>query len=143
MRYSTVVCMAATGALFVMVGSLGAHHAFTAEFDANRPIKVRGTVTRMEWVNPHSWLYLDVKEPDGRVVNWAFELGAVNGLFRRGWRKDSVPYGIELVVEGFRSKSGKPIANGRSVKFPDGKELFTGGSTPDSPDGSSRPGQDR
>jgi hypothetical protein len=129
----TAVAAAATLILTWMAPSTPAHHAFTAEFDVNQPIKVRGTITKMEWVNPHSWLYVDVKEKDGRVVNWAFELGAVNGLFRRGWRKDSVKPGTEVVIDGFRAKNGKPVANGRSVRFPDGRELFTGGSAPDTP----------
>src|ERR1700730_7192759 len=83
-----------------------AHHAFSAEFDANRPVALRGTVTKMEWVNPHSWLYIDVKGPDGQVVNWAFELGPVNALYRRGWTKLSIPTGIEVVMDGYRAKNG-------------------------------------
>jgi hypothetical protein len=114
--------------LWLPVTPMDAHHAFTAEFDANQPVLLRGVVTKVEWVNPHSWIHMDVKDSDGRVVNWAFELGAPNALFRRGWRKDSVGPGIELVITGYRGKSGRPIANGRTVKFVDGRELFAGSS---------------
>ena len=113
-----------------------AHHAFTAEFDATKHVTMRGIVTKVEWINPHSWIHVDVKEPNGQVVNWAFELGAPNALFRRGWRKDSVGLGIEVVITGFRGKSGRPIANGRTIKFADGRELFAGSSgTGAPPDG--------
>jgi hypothetical protein len=105
-----------------------AHHAFTAEFDATKPVTLRGTVTKMEWVNPHSWIHLDVKGPDGKVETWAIEAGAPNAMFRRGWNKNSIPVGIEIVVEGYRAKNGKNIANGRDVLLPDGKKLFVGSS---------------
>jgi hypothetical protein len=114
--------------LWLAVTPTSAHHAFTAEFDANQPVTMRGLVTKIEWINPHSWLYVDVKGSDGQVVNWKFELGAPNALFRRGWRKDSIPLGIEVEVTGFRGKSGRPIANGRTIKFADGRELFAGSS---------------
>jgi hypothetical protein len=114
--------------LWLAVTPTSAHHAFTAEFDANQPVTMRGLVTKIEWINPHSWLHVDVKGADGQVVNWRFELGAPNALFRRGWRKDSIPLGIEVEVTGFRGKSGRPIANGRTIKFADGRELFAGSS---------------
>ena len=105
-----------------------AHHAFTAEFDASKPVTLKGTVTKMEWVNPHSWLYIDVKEPNGQLVNWAVECGAPNAMFRRGWNMESIPVGIEVVVEGYRAKNGKDVANGRDVTLPNGKKLFVGSS---------------
>jgi len=111
---------------------LAAHHAFAAEFDVNQPVKVKGTVTKVEWVNPHAWLYVDVKDADGKVVNWHFELGPPNALFRLGWKKDSIPAGTEVSITGFRAKSQETVANGRSIILPDGRELFSGGSGPGS-----------
>ena len=99
---------------------VAAHHAFAAEFDVDKPVKVTGKVTKLDLVNPHSWLYVDVMEPDGKVTNWRFELGAPNALFRLGWKKDTVPSGLEVVVTGFRAKFGGPVANGRSVTLPGG-----------------------
>jgi hypothetical protein len=107
-----------------------AHHAFAAEFDVEKPVQVTGKVTKLDLVNPHSWLYVDVTEPDGKVTNWRFELGAPNALFRLGWKKDTIPAGLEVVVNGFRAKFGGPVANGRSVKLPSGKTLESGGSNP-------------
>jgi hypothetical protein len=106
--------------------SVAAHHAFSAEFDREKPVKVQGKVTKMEWVNPHAWLYLDVVGDDGKTVNWGIELGAPNALVRRGWRTDAVKAGVDLVIEGYQAKNGKSVANGRNVKFPDGRELFVG-----------------
>ena len=111
---------------------LAAHHAFAAEFDVNQPVKVKGTITKVEWVNPHAWLYVDVKGDDGKVVNWRFELGAPNAMVRLGWKKDSVPAGLEVSITGFRAKNGENVGNGRSIILPDGKELFSGGSGPGS-----------
>jgi len=118
--------------VLVAVGAapLAAHHAFAAEFDVDKPVKVRGTITKLEWVNPHAWLYVDVKGDDGKVVNWHFELGPPNALIRLGWKRDSVPAGLEVEISGFRAKSGEPVANGRSIILPDGRELFSGGSGP-------------
>lgn len=107
---------------------LSAHHAFTAEFDASKPVTLRGVVTKMEWVNPHSWIHIDVKKPDGTKESWSVEGGAPNAMFRRGWNKNSIPVGTEVVIEGYRAKNGKNIANGRDVLLPDGKKLFVGSS---------------
>lgn len=127
MRGKLAVIVAA-GGLVLAITPVVAHHAFTAEFDANQPITLRGTLTKMDWVNPHSWLYLDVKNPDGTVTRWAVEAGAPNAMFRRGWNKNSLPPGMEIVVEGFRAKSGANVANGKDVTFPDGRKMFVGSS---------------
>jgi len=111
-----------------------AHHAFAAEFDGNKQIKLRGTVTKMEWINPHAWLHLDVKAPDGSITSWMIELGPPNALLKRGWTKKDVPAGIELVVEGYLAKDGAMRANGRDITFPDGKKLFAGSSGTGVPD---------
>jgi Family of unknown function (DUF6152) len=105
-----------------------AHHAFAAEFDANKPVSFKGTVTKMEWVNPHTWLHVDVKKPDGTVENWAIEAGTPNVLFRRGFTKESLLPGTEVVVEGYQAKDGSHRANGRDLTFPDGRKLFLGSS---------------
>ena len=109
-----------------------AHHAFAAEFDVSQPVKVHGTITKVEWVNPHAWLYVNVKGADGQVVNWQFELGPPNALFRLGWKKDAIAEGTEVDVSGFRAKARENVGNGRSIILPDGKELFSGGSGPGS-----------
>jgi hypothetical protein len=108
--------------------SASAHHAFAAEFDANKPVNFKGTITKMEWVNPHTWLHIDVKAADGKVENWAIEAGTPNVLFRRGFTKDSLLPGAEVVVDGYQSKDGSHRANGRDLTFPDGRKLFLGSS---------------
>jgi hypothetical protein len=121
---TAVITLLLTAGLFA--GSLEAHHSFSAEFDRNRPIKLTGKVTQMRWSNPHAWLYLDVAGPDGKVVSWAFEMNATNGLLRAGWRKEDLPAGTVLVVDGYQARNGQPVANATSVTFPDGKRLFAG-----------------
>ena len=108
---------------------LQAHHAFSAEFDAQRPVTLKGTVTKMEWINPHCWLHMDVQGPDGRVVSWMIEGGAPNALLRRGFSKTSVPLGAVITVEGFQAIDGSNRANGRDLTLAaDGKKLFMGSS---------------
>src|SRR2546427_12357187 len=97
-----------------------AHHAFAAEFDASKPIKFRGTVTKMEWINPHAWIHVDVKGDDGKVTNWMVECGTPNPLLRRGFTRNTVTAGMEIVVERYKAKHGSNRANGRDVTFPDG-----------------------
>ena len=105
-----------------------AHHAFSAEFDANKPIKLAGTVTKMEWINPQAWIHIDVKQPDGTVQSWMVEGGTPNTLFRRGFTKDSLVIGTEIVVDGYQAKDGSMRGNGRDVTFKDGRKLFLGSS---------------
>jgi len=108
-----------------------AHHSFAAEFDANRPVQLEGTVTKMDWINPHSWIHIDVKGPDGKVVSWMIEGGSPNILLRRGFTKKSLEAGTVIVVDGYQAKSGETRANGANITFPDGKRLFLGGSNPE------------
>ena len=122
--------------LFLLVGAmvLGtsaaalAHHAFAAEFDATKPVKFTGTVTKMLWVNPHAWIYVDVKKPDGTVEEWMIEAGTPNTLLRRGFTKESLQPGTEIVVDGYQAKDGSHRANGRDLTFADGRKMFLGSS---------------
>jgi hypothetical protein len=123
--------------LFGLVGGIGmliaavpgwAHHAFSAEFDSKRPLTLRGTVTEWEMVNPHSWIHIDVKGDDGKVVPWMVEAGSPNSLLRLGFTKNSLPAGTELVIEGYQAKDRTNLAVGKNITFKDGKRLFLGGS---------------
>ena len=122
--------------------SVAAHHAFSAEFDANKPVEVTGTVTKMEWTNPHVWMHLDVKKPDGTIESWAFEAGTPNVLFRRGLTRESLLPGTQLKVDGYQSKDGTRRANGRDVTFADGRKLFLGSTGTGAPYELARPGVD-
>ena len=126
---------AAAVALLLAARPVVAHHSFAAEFDVTKEIKVHGTVTKMDWINPHSWIYVDVKDAEGKVTNWHFELGSPNALFRLGWTKDAIPVGLEVDINAYRAKGPGPVGNARSVTLPNGKELLTGGSAP----GASKP----
>jgi hypothetical protein len=125
MRTKLAVILAGAGLLLAAV-PVWAHHAFAAEFDAKRPVHFNGTVTRMEWINPHAWMHIDVKGADGTVTNWMIEAGTPNTLFRRGFTKESLQVGTAVVVDGYQAKDGSNRANGRDVTLPDGRKLFLG-----------------
>jgi hypothetical protein len=116
------------GLLIIGVAPIKAHHAFSSEFDANRPVKLTGTVTKMEWVNPHSWIHIDVKKPDGTVENWAIEGGTPNTLLRRGLRKSDLPAGTLIKVDGYQAKDRGLRANGNNLTLADGRQMFLGSS---------------
>ena len=126
MRLSVAMPVAAVALLLVTGVPLLAHHAFGGEFDANRPVLLKGTITKVELVNPHAWIHLDVKGPDGTVQTWMIEGGPPNALLRRGFTKESMPVGSELIIDGYQAKDGSKRANGRDVTFADGRKLFLG-----------------
>jgi uncharacterized protein DUF6152 len=125
MKKMPVVALAGLG-VFMAAGLASAHHAFSAEFDADKPVTVVGTLTRAEWKNPHAWIYVDVKGPDGKVSNWAVEMGPPNALLRRGWKNSSMPVGTEVKVTGYGAKNGKDMMNASTLTLPDGSTIFAG-----------------
>jgi hypothetical protein len=134
MRTKLPVLIASVGLLLLAAAPLLAHHAFSAEFDVNKPLKLQGTLTKWEMINPHSWFHIDVKEPDGTVTSWMIEGGSPNQLIRLGVTKNTLKMGTEIVIEGYRSRDGTNKAVGRNFILADGKRLFLGGSA-NAPDG--------
>ncbi len=122
MKRTLAVCVAIVG--FLSAGPAVAHHAFTAEFDTKKPLKMTGTVTKVEWTNPHAWFYVDVKDESGTVTNWGFELNSPNGLMRSGWTRNSLKPGDVITVEGFGARDGSHIANAKSVVTSTGQQLL-------------------
>ena len=121
---------AATLGVMLSAASAVAHHAFSAEFDQDKPVRLEGAVTKTEWTNPHAWIYIDVKGPDGKVVSWAIEMGPPSALLRRGWKKSSMQVGAVIKVEGFAAKNGKEFANASNITMPDGTKIFAGTEEP-------------
>lgn len=130
MRYQrvTLLCVAGALAALATAAPVRAHHAFAAEFDENQPITLRGAITKVEWINPHTWIHIDVKDSSGKTVAWMLEGGTPNTLLRRGIDKNSLPAGTEIVVDGYRAKNGSNRMNGRDVTLPNGRKLFLGSS---------------
>jgi hypothetical protein len=125
MRVTSTFVLAALAFIAAAI-PVRAHHAFASEFDAKRPIKFTATVTKMEWINPHSWMHVEVKKPDGTVENWMIEAGSPNSLFRRGINKNTVKPGMQVVIDGYQARDGSRRANGRDVTLPEGRKLFLG-----------------
>jgi uncharacterized protein DUF6152 len=130
-----LIFMIVATAMIPLPPSAHAHHSFAAEYDANRPVTLTGSVTKMAWINPHSWIYIDVTKLDGNVENWAVEAGPPGTLIRAGFTKESLSAGTVIKVNGYRAKDGALRANGRDITLPDGRLLFVGGSSPDAPRG--------
>ena len=126
MRKSLVFAVSAAAGLLLAVAPMMAHHSFAAEFDGQKPVDLVGTVTKVDWVNPHSWVYIDVKGEDGTVANWGLETGPPNVLYRMGWRKDTLKPGDSIKVRGFMAKDGSHTVAAREITTPDGRKLFAG-----------------
>ena len=127
----TGLLVAVAGILLSTVVPVLAHHAFSAEFDQSKPIKLSGEITKLEWVNPHAWIFVDVKGADGKVVGWRFEMGAPNALLKSGWSKSDIKPGTAVTISGFQARAGGPVANAYQVRLPDGRDLFAASSLKD------------
>jgi hypothetical protein len=127
-----------TLAIAASTSAVQAHHSFAAEFDVDKPLRLEGVVVKMEWVNPHSWLHIDVPNKDGTLTRWRIEGGAPSALLRRGWNRNSLPAGTKVIVEAYQARSGETYANARDILFPDGRKLHIGssgpGAAPEKPD---------
>jgi hypothetical protein len=135
MRRHVLVVIGGAGLLVTLASvPVWAHHAFSAEYDNTKPLKLQGTVTKVEWINPHSWITIDVKVADGSVETWEIEAGSPNSMFRRGFNRKSLPLGTIVVINGYRSRDGGKRANGGDITFTDGRRLFLSGSNPDDPE---------
>jgi Family of unknown function (DUF6152) len=129
MMMTRTIAAAGVGVMLCTASIVG-HHAFSAEFDQDKPVLLEGALTQSEWTNPHAWLYIDVKGADGNVVNWAIEMGPPSALLRRGWKKSSIKIGANIKVEGFAAKNGKSFANATNITLPDGTKIFAGTDEP-------------
>ena len=143
MRTRAIVGAVAGVGLMLGAAPVGAHHAFSAEFDANRPVHFEGTVAKVEWINPHTWIHIDVTQDDGSVERWMIEGGNPHNLFRRGFTREVIRVGMAIVVDGYASKDGTRRANGRDLTLPDGRTLFLGSSGTGAPRDGRDPGERR
>jgi hypothetical protein len=128
MKTKSMTILGAAGLLIAAAFPVFAHHSFSAEFDSDKPVKLEGTVVKMDWVNPHTWLFVDVTKPDGTVEHWQVEGGAPGVLLRNGWTKNTLAQGTKVIVNGHQAKDGAFRANSSSIQFPDGRKLDTGSS---------------
>ena len=126
MRLKSLAISVAVAGFLLAALPVFAHHSFAAEYDTKAPVTLKGAVTKVEWLNPHAYFYMDVKDDSGKVVNWAIENGPPNMLYRNGWRKDSLKPGDMVTVDGFRAKDGTTTASARLVQLPDGRKVFSG-----------------